>query len=126
MAYSIPDCFMIAFAAGLVFALVYEALRIIRVVFPFKVVTFICDIAFFVIAAGAVTKLSLSLGNYIRVYTVLGFGAGIFTYIATIGRLLNVLENAAAGAVRAAFSAVFRFFWQDFREAVWRYCTCGD
>ena len=96
MAYSIPDCFMIAFAAGLIFAVVYEILRIIRVMFPFHVVTFVCDIVFFVIAAGAVTKLSLSLGNYIRIYTVLGFGAGIFTYITTLGRLLNIVENAVA------------------------------
>ena len=108
MAYSIPDCFMIAFAAGLIFAVVYELLRIIRVMFPFQVMTFVCDI--FVIAAGAVTKLSLSLGNYIRIYTVLGFGAGIFTYITTLGRFLNIVENAVAGAVRSALSAVFRFF----------------
>ena len=114
MAYSIPDCFMIAFAAGLIFAVVYEILRIIRVMFPFQVVTFVCDIVFFVIAAGAVTKLSLSLGNYIRIYTVLGFGAGIFTYITTLGRLLNIVENAVAGAVRSALSAVFRFFGRIF------------
>ena len=114
MAYSIPDCFMISFAAGLIFALVYEALRIVRVVFPFRVVTFICDIVFFVLAAGAVTKLSLSLGNYIRIYTILGFGAGIFTYVTTIGRLLNIIENAAAGAVRSALAAVLRFFGSIF------------
>ena len=114
MAYSIPDCFMIAFAAGLIFAVVYEILRIIRIMFPFQVVTFVCDIVFFVIAAGAVTKLSLSLGNYIRIYTVLGFGAGIFTYITTLGRLLNIVENAVAGAVRSALSAVFRFFGRIF------------
>ena len=100
MAYSIPDCFMIAFAAGLIFAVVYEILRIIRIMFPFQVVTFVCDIVFFVIAAGAVTKLSLSLGNYIRIYTVLGFGAGIFTYITTLGRLLNIVENAVAEHVQ--------------------------
>lgn len=82
--------------------------------FPFQVVTFVCDIVFFVIAAGAVTKLSLSLGNYIRIYTVLGFGAGIFTYITTLGRLLNIVENAVAGAVRSALSAVFRFFGRIF------------
>ena len=111
MAYSIPDCFMIAFAAGLIFAVVYEILRIVRVMFPFQVVTFVCDIVFF---AGAVTKLSLSLGNYIRIYTVLGFGAGIFTYITTLGRLLNIVENAVAGAVRSALSAVFRFFGRIF------------
>ena len=114
MAYSIPDCFMIAFAAGLIFAVVYEILRIIRIMFPFQVVTFVCDIVFFVIAAGAVTKLSLSLGNYIRIYTVLGFGAGIFTYITTLGRLLNIVENAVAGAL----------FRQNFRQTIWRYCTC--
>lgn len=114
MAYSIPDCFMIAFAAGLIFSVVYEALRLVRVVFPFRVVTFLCDIAFFVIAAGAVLKLSLSLGNYIRIYTVLGFGAGVFTYITTLGRLLNFVENAVAGAVRSALSAFFRFLGRIF------------
>lgn len=114
MSYSIPDCFMIAFAAGLVFGLVYEVLRVVRVVFPFRVITFLCDIAFFVIAAGAVLKLSLSLGNYIRIYTVLGFGAGVFAYITTLGRLLNILENAVAGAVRSALSAFFRFWGRIF------------
>ncbi len=105
---------MIAFAAGLVFSVVYEALRLVRVVFPFRVVTFLCDIAFFVIAAGAVLKLSVSLGNYVRIYTVLGFGAGVFTYITTLGRLLNVLENAVAGAVRSALSAFSRFLGRFF------------
>ena len=48
MAYSIPDCFMTAFAVGLLFALVYEALRIIRILLPFRAVTFVCDVLFFV------------------------------------------------------------------------------
>ena len=125
MAYSIPDCFMIAFAAGLIFAVIYEILRIIRVMFPFQVVTFVCDIVFFVIAAGAVTKLSLSLGNYIRIYTVLGFGAGIITYITTLGRLLNIVENAVAGAVRSALSAVFRFFGRIFGRLLALLHMCG-
>ena len=114
MAYSIPDCFMIAFAAGLIFAVIYEILRIVRVMFPFQVVTFVCDIVFFVIAAGAVTKLSLSLGNYIRIYTVLGFGAGIFTYITTLGRLLNIVENAVAGRRCRQFSAFSADFSADY------------
>ena len=107
MAYSIPDCFMTAFAVGLLFALVYEALRIIRILLPFRAVTFVCDVLFFVLAAFAVTKLSLVLGNYIRGYTVLGFGAGVFTYITTIGRLINRLENAVSDAIRAVLGAFF-------------------
>lgn len=108
MAYSITDCFMISFAAGLVFAVVYEALRVVRVVLPFRAVIFLCDVLFFVLAAFAVTKISVSLGNHIRIYTVLGFGAGIFTYITTVGRLLNIAENAVSGAVRRVLSAFFR------------------
>lgn len=107
MVYSIPDCFMTAFVAGLVFALVYEALRIIRILLPFRTVTFVCDILFFLLAAAAVTRISLLLGNYIRGYTVLGFGAGIFTYITTAGRLINKLENAIAETVRAMLKAFF-------------------
>lgn len=100
MSYSIPDCFMIAFAVGLVFGLVYEALRIVRLILRFGAAVFVCDIAFFVLAAAAVFKLSEALGNYVRVYTVLGFGAGVFAYIVTIGRLLNLAESAASIAWR--------------------------
>ncbi len=107
MSYSVTECFMAAFAAGLVFALVYEALRIIRVVLPFRTVTFVCDIAFFLLAAIVVTRLSLAMGNYVRWSLVFGFGAGIFAYINTIGRLFNLLENAVASAVRSALSAIF-------------------
>lgn len=93
---TIPDCFMIAFIAGLLFGLVYEALRIVRLILRFKAAVFLCDILFFVLAAFAVMALSKSLGNYVRSYTVLGFGAGVFCYIVTIGRLLNLAESAAS------------------------------
>lgn len=107
MSYTVPECFMAAFAAGLMFSLVYEALRIVRVIFPFRIVVFVCDVVFFLLAALAVTRLSMALGDHIRWSTVFGFGAGIFAYINTLGRLLNLLENAVANAVRTALSAVF-------------------
>lgn len=109
MSYTVPECFMAAFAAGLIFSLVYEALRIIRVVFPPRAVTFVCDVLFFLLAAVAVTRLSMALGDHIRWSAVFGFGAGIFAYINTIGRILNLLENAVANAVRSALSAAFRW-----------------
>lgn len=93
---SIPDCFMIAFTVGMLFGLVYEALRIIRLILRFKAAVFICDILFFLLSSFAVMALSKILGNYVRSYTVLGFGAGVFCYIATIGRLLNLAESAAS------------------------------
>lgn len=104
---SIPDCFMIAFAAGLIFGLVYEAIRIVRLILRFRIAIFICDIVFFILAAMFVCKLSEFLGNYVRLYTVLGFGAGIFTYIVTIGRILNALESAASIAWRRTIGRVF-------------------
>ena len=104
---SIPDCFMIAFAVGLIFGLVYEAIRIIRLILKFRIAVFVCDIAFFILAAMAVCKLSEFLGNYVRLYTVLGFGAGVFAYIATIGRLFNVLESAASVAWRKTLGRLF-------------------
>lgn len=110
---SIPDCFMIAFAAGLIFGLVYEAIRIVRLILRFRIAIFLCDIVFFILAAMFVCKLSEFLGNYVRLYTVLGFGAGIFTYIVTIGRIFNVLESAASFAWRRtigrAFNKLVRF-----------------
>lgn len=93
---SIPDCFMISFMAGLLFGLVYEALRIIRLILRFKAAIFLCDILFFLLSAIAVMTLSKSLGNYVRSYTVIGFGAGVFCYIVTVGRLLNLAESAAS------------------------------
>ena len=70
MSYTVPECFMAAFAAGLMFSLVYEALRIVRVIFPFRIVVFVCDVVFFLLAALAVTRLSMALGDHIRWSTV--------------------------------------------------------
>lgn len=108
MSYSIPDCFMISFICGLVFGLVYEALRIVRLVLRFKAAVFVCDVLFFVLAAGLVFKLSMVLGNYVRIYTILGFGAGIFAYIVTIGRVLNLIESAAAAVWRKTIGRLAR------------------
>lgn len=97
---NIPDCFMIAFFVGFAFGLVYEALRIIRLILRFKAAVYVCDIAFFLLAAFAVLRISTSLGNFVRMYTIFGFGAGVFAYIVTIGRLLNLIESAASVAWR--------------------------
>lgn len=113
---SFTESFMLAFAAGLVFALVYEVLRLVRIIFPLRAAIFVCDVLFFVIAGFAVVRLSVSMGNYIRGGIVFGFGAGIFAYITTIGRLLNLVENAIAGAVRSVLEAVFGFFGRICRK----------
>lgn len=105
---SIPDCFMIAFFVGLVFGLVYEVLRIIRLILRFRAAVFVCDIVFFVLAAFAVVKLSTVLGNFVRMYTIFGFGAGVFTYIVTIGRLLNLIESAASVAWRLTIGRLLK------------------
>lgn len=105
---SVPDCFMIAFAAGLLFGLVYELFRIVRLVLRFKLAVFVCDIAFFALAALFLCKLSEFLGSYVRLYAVLGFGAGIFAYIVTIGRLFNLLESAASVVWRKTLGRLFR------------------
>lgn len=104
---SIPDCFMTAFIAGLIFGLVYEVIRIVRLILKFRVAVFACDVVFFILAAMFVCKLSEFLGNYVRLYTVLGFGAGVFTYIVTLGRLFNVLESAACVAWRKTLGRLF-------------------
>lgn len=117
MGFSIPDCFMIAFAVGLLFGLVYEALRIIRLILRFKAATFVCDIVFFALSAWAVCTLSKSLGNYIRVYTILGFGAGVFTYIVTLGRLLNLAESAASVVWRKTIGKFLRFIGRNLKKA---------
>lgn len=107
MVYSILDCFMISFLCGMVFGVVYELFRIIRRVFPFFIVIFICDVCFFVTAAFFVFNLSLYLGNYIRAYTILGFGSGIFAYIQTLGRLVSKLEKAIGIVLRRTIGALF-------------------
>lgn len=113
---SIPDCFMIAFIAGLLFGLVYEALRIIRLILRFKAAVFLCDILFFALSAVAVMTLSKSLGSYVRIYTVLGFGAGVFCYIVTIGRLLNLIESAASIAWRKTIGRLIRNIGKCFKK----------
>ncbi len=109
MAYSIPDCFMTALICGFVFGLVYEAFRIVRLVLRVKPAIFLCDVLFFVIAAEVVFKLSMVMGNYVRIYTLLGFGAGLFAYIETVGRFLNMIESAAAVVWRKTIGRAVRF-----------------
>ena len=92
MTYGIIDCLMISLICGFTFGAVYEILRIIRRIFSFVVITFICDVCFFVLAALFVLRLSLFLGNYVRIYTLFGFGAGIFAYIHTVGRIAGSIE----------------------------------
>ncbi|MBP1543545.1 MAG: spore cortex biosynthesis protein YabQ [Oscillospiraceae bacterium] len=94
MSYSIIDCFMTAFVCGALFGIVYELFRIIRRILPVMAVTFVCDVCFFICAGFFVFNLSLYLGNYVRIYTILGFGAGVFSYIQTVGRLASVIEAA--------------------------------
>lgn len=116
MQYSIPDCFFISLLLGLAFGLVYEALRIVRLILRHKAVTFLCDVVFFVLAAMAVFEISLVMGNHIRLYTLLGFGAGVFAYIATVGRLMNVMESAAAVCWRRTLGRFFRFIGRKIRD----------
>ncbi len=113
---SIPDCFMISMFVGVVFGLVYEALRIIRLLLPFRFVVFACDVVFFALASIVVMGLSKLLGSYVRIYTILGFGAGVFTYIVTVGRLLNVIENAASNAWRKAIHGFFSVIFNTIRK----------
>ena len=115
---SIPDCFMIAFVVGLIFGLVYEALRIIRLILRFKAAVFVCDVLFFILAAFGVMMLSKSLGNYVRIYTVFGFGAGVFTYIVTLGRLLNLAESAASIAWRKTIGKALKKIAQSTKSCV--------
>lgn len=115
---SIPDCFMIAFVVGLIFGLVYEALRIIRLILRFRAAVFLCDVLFFILSAFAVMMLSKSLGNYVRIYTVFGFGAGVFTYIVTLGRLLNLAESAASVAWRMTIGRAVKKIGQSTKKCV--------
>ncbi len=114
--YSIPDCFMTAFIVGLIFGLLYEALRIVRLILRMKIVTFICDTAFFILAGAAVFQLSLALGNHIRIYTLLGFGGGVFAYIVTVGRIMNSIESAAAVCWRKTLGRFVGFIGNNIRK----------
>lgn len=118
MKYGVVDCFMAAFFLGLASGLVYEALRIIRLVFRRKPITFLCDIAFFVYSAAAVTQFSLMLGNYVRYYIILGFFAGVFCYIVTVGRLANGIEQGFAILFRKTIGRLIRFLGRKLKQAV--------
>lgn len=107
MEFGILDCFMIAFFTGVIFGLVYEFFRFIRRIIPNNIVILICDICFFIAAGFFVFELSMYLGNFVRLYTILGFSAGLFTYIQTIGRLFSLLEIALLRFLRAMIGTVF-------------------
>ncbi len=99
-----------AMMLGICLGFVYEILRMIRKLLELTIVTVICDIIFFIISAFAVFLLSETLGNYVRLYTVIGYGAGVFVYINTLGRLINKIETAVLGAIKRFFIGITGFF----------------
>lgn len=118
MRYGVIDCFMSAFILGLGSGLVYEALRIIRLIFRRKMFTFLCDILFFAYSAFAVTQFSLMLGDYIRYYIVLGYFAGVFCYITTVGRLANGIEQGFAILFRKTVGRFIRYCRRKIKQGV--------
>ncbi len=118
MYYSIFDCFMIAFVVGFIFGLVYEFFRIIRNIFGNKVITFLCDVVFFILAAFLVFNLSLFIGDHIRIYTLLGFGAGIFSYIQTVGRIVYLFERFISRLWKATFGRIINAISKTIRKNI--------
>ncbi len=118
MEFGIFDCFMIAFVCGLVFGLVYELLRSVRRLFDHRIIIFICDVSFFIVAGFFVFQLSMYLGNYIRLYTLLGFAAGLFAYIQTVGRLLGGIIIVLIRGLKAVFGKVFTAVGGVFKRSV--------
>ena len=118
MEFSIIDRFMIALFCGFAYGIVYELLRIIRRLLKFRGIVILCDVTFFVIAAVIVLNLSLYLGNYIRSYTIIGFGAGVFAYIQTLGRLVYALETALIFALDNTIGALLRFVADILRKTI--------
>ncbi len=109
MEYSILDCFMISAVSGVLFGIVYELLRLLRRIFRFRIVTFFCDILFFVLAGFVIVRLSMYLGSYIRVYTILGFAGGVFAYVQTVGRLVYAISSVLILVVDRSVGSILRF-----------------
>jgi len=65
-----------------------------------------------------VLNLSLYLGNYIRSYTIIGFGAGVFAYIQTLGRLVYALETALIFALDNTIGALLRSVADILRKTI--------
>ncbi len=118
MTFGILDCFMISFVCGLIFGIVYEFFRLIRRLFDFKPVVFLCDVCFFIAAALFVVQLSLYLGNYIRLYTILGFGLGIFAYIQTLGRIAAFIENIISSAISKHLNWLWKHITSLFKTVI--------
>lgn len=126
MVYSILECFMLGFLLGAFYGIVYEALRIVRLILRFDAAVIMCDIAFFVLAAQGVFKLSLILGNYVRIYTVLGFAAGVFAYITTIGRVFNAIETAMAILWRKTLGKIINAFIAIIKKSFGAFAQFGS
>lgn len=109
---------MLSFVCGFVFGAVYEAMRLTRLILRLKIVTFLCDVVFFFLSAEFVFRLSLIFGDHIRIYTILGFGCGIFAYITTIGRILNSAEGAAAIVWRHTLGRLLRYICKKVRDFI--------
>ncbi len=118
MEFGILDCFMISFVCGFAFGVIYELFRLIRKLIDIKVVVFICDVGFFIVAGFFLFEISMYLGNYVRMYTILGFGCGLFAYIQTVGRLISAVENAVVGVFSAIGSKIAAYIKAVFDKVI--------
>lgn len=98
-------CFL---AAGAVFGLCYEALRLLRMLLPHPAaVVFFEDTLFFAACGLMSFIIALWVGmGYFRIYYIAFEAIGALLYFLTLGRLINFCLKHAVGFVKRSFSGI--------------------
>lgn len=100
-----------AFLSGAVLGILYEAVRLCRLLFTSEgsvfrrgmltVFTFLTDFLFCLVAASVAMLLTYNIsGGVFRGCLYLSMGAGLLCYRLTLGRILYIIENRAAKIIK--------------------------
>lgn len=98
-------CFL---AAGAVFGLCYEVLRLLRMIFPHPTaVVFFEDTLFFAACGFVSFIIALWVGiGYFRIYYIVFEAIGALLYFMTLGRLINLCLKRVVGLMKKFFREI--------------------
>ncbi|MCD8328383.1 MAG: spore cortex biosynthesis protein YabQ [Ruminococcus sp.] len=106
--------FALSIAIGVIFGVIYEATRIVRIIFPHRSwLVFLEDMLFMLFCGFWFFIFSMTFARgQLRGFLLLGNLLGFFLYIFTLGELVKRVVTRAREIVVAALKWIGRLLWQ--------------
>lgn len=108
--------FLYSLGFGLIIGILYDALRVIRIILSFsKTATYVTDILFSVTASIMTFLFCLSVTNgEVRFYIILGEFIGFFVFYFSFGSVAVRFSEKTVKKIAKLFRRIFRFIFSPF------------